>query len=53
MPANAKAQFIAKLLSPKDRKLFYNNDLVWLCSQSAANWSPLSNSLFTGKIEGI
>jgi hypothetical protein len=40
-------------LSLKDITSFYNKYLVWLCWQSAANCSPLSNSLITGKIEGI
>jgi len=31
----------------------YNNDLAWLCSEAAANASLLSNSLITGKIQGI
>jgi len=32
---------------------FYNNDLAWLCWEAAANASLPSNSLISGKIQGI
>jgi len=37
----------------KDRKTFYNKDLVWLCWEATANVSRKANSLIPGKIQGI
>jgi hypothetical protein len=34
-------------------KYFYINELSWLCWQSTAKGSPLSDSLISGKIQGI
>lgn len=31
----------------------YNNDLTWLCWEAVANASQQSNSLFSGKIQGM
>jgi hypothetical protein len=39
-------------LSLNDIKSFYNQSLVWLCWQSAANSFLRSNSLIMGKIQG-
>jgi hypothetical protein len=48
--SNQACEFNASL---KDMKLFYDEYLVWLCWETAANESLFLNSLMRGKIQGI